>query len=187
MRVLTTERLVLRPFQREDGAFLVRLLNEPSFIANIEDKGVRTRAQAILYIARTLQASYRDHGHGMYRVALRDTLQPIGACGLVQRDPDPELDLGYAFLPAFWGQGYALEAARAVVEVARTDLGRRELFALVTPDNGRSIALLGRLGFAFAQNLPRVPGPGLIALYALRLVRPAGAPLTPPAAGAGSG
>ena len=169
MFVRETQRLVLRPFQRGDADFLLRLLNEPSFLAHMEDKGVRTRCQATVYIERTLCTSYRAHGFGFCLVARRDNGQPIGMCGLVRRDSGPEVDLGYAFLPEWWGRGYALEAARAVLDWAQGFLGLGAVFALVRPDNARSIALLGRLGFAFAQALPRDPGPGSVHLYALNL------------------
>lgn len=148
-------------------------MNEPSFIAHVEDKGLRTRCQASLYIEQTLCAGYRDTGLGQCLVARRDTGRPIGMCGLVRRDPGPEVDLGYAFLPEARGRGYALEAARAVVDWARDGLGLEAVFALVAPDNAPSIALLARLGFAFAQALPRTPGPGRIHLYALNLTLPA--------------
>lgn len=172
-----TERLILRPFRREDADFLLRLVNDPSFLANVEDKGLRTRCQASLYIERTLGAGCRDPGLGQCLVARRDTGRPIGMCGLVHRDPGPEVDLGYALLPEARGCGYALEAARAVVAWARDGLGLDAVFALVTPDNAPSIALLARLGFAFAQALPRAPGPGWIHLYALSLAPPARTPL----------
>lgn len=163
MLACETERLLLRPFRAGDAAFLLRLVNEPSFIANVEDKGLRTRCQAAVYIERTLRA-----GPGQCLVARRDTLEPIGMCGLVRRDGGPEVDLGYAFLPEAWGRGYALEAARAVLDWARASLDLEAVFALVTAGNGRSIALLGKLGFAFVQALP-----GAVHLYALSLARPA--------------
>ena len=164
-----TERLILRPFRREDADFLLRLVNDPDFLAQVEDKGLRTRCQASIYIERTLGVGGRDPGLGQGLVARRDTGQPIGMCGLVRRDPGPEVDLGYALLPEARGRGYALEAARAVLDGARDGLGLDAVFALVAPGNVRSIAILARLGFAFAQALPRSPGPGWIHLYALDL------------------
>jgi RimJ/RimL family protein N-acetyltransferase len=172
MRILETERLLIRPFEYGDCAFLVRLLNEPSFIRNIDDKGVRTQAQAAVFLTHGPMASYREHGHGLCLVALRDTLQPIGTCGLLKRNHVPEIDLGYAFLPGFWGRGYALEAAAAVLDFGRLSLGLTRASAIVTPDNARSIALLLKLGFGFNQWLPIPGGGGTVAVYARELSPP---------------
>ncbi|MGA2079221.1 MAG: GNAT family N-acetyltransferase [Holophaga sp.] len=175
MVVCETERLVLRLFQPGDEDFLVRLLNDPSFIINIEDKGVRTREQAGTFITRSLMGSYQTHGHGLYLVQRKETAEPIGMCGLLKRDHLQDIDLGYAFLPEYWGRGYALEAARAVLDYGRTILGRREAFAIVSPGNARSIALLAKLGFAYAQDLAMPDGSGTVALYAVSLLSPSDA------------
>jgi RimJ/RimL family protein N-acetyltransferase len=189
MVVRETERLRIRLFELGDEDFLIRLLNDPSFIENIEDKGVRTREQATAYLTHNLMGSYQVHGHGLYLVELKnqfvsripagdtekDTRQPIGMCGLLKRDHLQDIDLGYAFLPEFWGRGYALESARAVLDYGRTVLGKREAFAIVSPGNARSIALLTRLGFAFAQDLPIPGGSGTVALFVVRLLTPADA------------
>src|SRR5208337_3649026 len=94
----------------------------------------------------------------------RDTLVPIGMCGLLKRDHIQDIDLRYAFLPEYWGRGFALEAARAVLDYGRTVLGRREVFAIAAPGNERSIALLGKLGFVSSQLLPMPDGSGTVAL-----------------------
>jgi RimJ/RimL family protein N-acetyltransferase len=159
-----TERLTLRPFQREDAGFVLRLANDPAFLDAMEDKGIRTRVEALRHIEGTLAAA-----PGQWLVVLQATGQAIGLCGLVCRVPGPEVDLDYAFLPEGRGRGYALEAAREVLDWARRELGLPALFALVAPANVRSVHLLGRLGFAFAQALDRNPGPGQVHLYALDL------------------
>ena len=119
MDVLSTDRLLLRPFVLEDAAFIVQLLNEPSFIQYIADKGVRTPEQAEDYLKGGPLQSYAVNGHGLYAVTLKDSLEPIGMCGLIRRDPAQDLDLGYAFLPAFWSRGYALESCQAMLTFGR--------------------------------------------------------------------
>ena len=74
---------------------------------------------------------------------------PIGICGILKRDELPEPDIGFAFLPAYWSQGYALESATAVRDYARDGLGLPRLLAIVSPSNASSIRLLERLGFGF--------------------------------------
>lgn len=147
MFVLQTERLALRHAVPEDGEFLLALLTDPDFIRYIGDRGVRTLEDTPAYVANGPQASYRDHGYGLYIVELRESGTPIGLCGLVRRDYLPHADLGFAFLPAFRGQGYAHEAARATLAHARDDFGMTHLAAVTSLDNEPSKSLLRKLGF----------------------------------------
>lgn len=162
--MLTTARLELRCVALEDGAFLLRLLNEPSWLENIGDRGVRSPADAERYIRDTVQASYRSLGYGMYVVELKAGGQPIGVCGLVKRDFLPGPDLGFALLPEFVGCGYASEAARAVIGHAQRTLGIARLYAIVKRGNQRSVRVLGRLGFHH-QGPPAIPQGNEIELY----------------------
>ncbi len=157
MPVATTPRLAIRRFRLEDAGFILRLLNEPTFIENIADKGVATREQAEAYLRDGPLASYRDHGHGLYLVAEKGTLEPMGMCGLVRRDYLDAPDLGYAFLPEYVGRGCAFEACTAVLDHGRRDLGLDRFLAIVNPGNRRSISLLHRLGFVH-RGLVRAPG-----------------------------
>ena len=157
MLPLTTERLVIRPFQVEDAPFILRLLNEPSFIEHIADKGVRTLEQAAAYLESGPLASYAAHGHGLWLVAHGQTGVAMGMCGLLKRDTLPEVDLGYAFLPEFWGLGYALEAAEACVTFGAS-LGLKGLLAIVSPGNSASLRLLEKAGFQTTGRQELTPG-----------------------------
>ncbi|MFN7959184.1 MAG: GNAT family N-acetyltransferase [Holophagaceae bacterium] len=158
MDPILTERLVLRPFVPGDAPFILRLLNEPSFIEHIADKGVRTLEQAADYLAQGPLASYAAHGHGLWMVQHRTTGNPMGMCGLIKRDTLPELDLGYAFVPEFWGLGYAREAAGACVAWGRDHLGLGGLLAIVSPGNMASIRLLEDLAFRRTGSMTYAPG-----------------------------
>lgn len=153
MLKLETERLLIRAFTEEDAVFILRLLNEPSFIQHIADKGVRTLDQARAYLREGPLQSYAANGHGLCGVALRETGALIGMCGLIKRDQFPDVDLGYAFLPEFWRQGYALEAAKAVLQAGEQALALKKTIALVSPDNAASIRLLIKLGYRFSKNI----------------------------------
>lgn len=144
--MIATERLLIKPLTTADGAFILRLLNEPTFIENIADRGVRTEAGAIDYITQGPQASYRQHGIGLWKVELRDSGQAIGLAGLLQRDYLPEPDLGYALFPEFTGKGLAFEANQAVLNWAKAR-GYNSIVAICNPTNTASIGLLHRLGF----------------------------------------
>jgi RimJ/RimL family protein N-acetyltransferase len=144
------------------------LLNEPSFIENIGDRGVRTLQEAERYLAEGPIAAYQRHGHGLWVVARKETSQPIGMCGLLKRDQLPDVDLGYAFFPEFWGHGYAHESARATLDWARSRRLER-IVAIVSPGNAASIRLLEKLGFAFESFTTMSPGAPDVALYGLNL------------------
>ncbi len=146
--VLETPRLSLRRFTTADAAFVLRLLNEPSFIQYIGDRGVRTLDDAAGYIERGPVASYRRHGFGLYLVELTDGT-PIGTCGVLKREELDDADLGFSLLPEFWSQGFAFEAAHEVKVYARDMLGLRALAAIVAHGNDASARLLKKLGFSF--------------------------------------
>lgn len=151
-----TERLQLRELSEsstEDAAFILRLLNEPSFLRNIGDRGVRNLDDAHAYVARGPVNSYRTHGYGLYRVDIKASGVPAGLCGLVRREGLDGPDLGYAFLPQFWSQGYALEATRSILAHARDTLALDRILAIVDPVNTSSIRVLQKLGFGFERML----------------------------------
>ncbi|MBA3256475.1 MAG: GNAT family N-acetyltransferase [Pyrinomonadaceae bacterium] len=151
MCVLETERLVLRRMTTDDAEFILKLVNEPSFIRFIGDKGVRNHADAVQYIQTGPVASYQRFGFGLYLVELKESRVPIGMCGLVKRDSLPDVDVGFTFLPAFWSKGYAFEAAVAVKAYGTNVLGIGRLVAITNPDNESSIKLLEKIGLRFER------------------------------------
>jgi RimJ/RimL family protein N-acetyltransferase len=151
MLVLETERLLLRPLTTDDAPFILTLLNEPSFLRFIGDKKVRNLEDARQYILTGPMASYERHGLGLLAVELKASQTPIGMCGLLKREELPEPDIGFAYLPDFWGQGFAFEAAKAVMNDARESLKLNRVLAIVNPDNDASIKLLERLGLKFER------------------------------------
>jgi RimJ/RimL family protein N-acetyltransferase len=144
---LETERLRLLEFTAEDAPFVLRLLNEPSFLRYIGDRGVRRLDDARRYIMDGPVAGYARYGHGLMRVVRRSDGADVGMCGVLKRDALPDPDIGFSFLPAHWSQGYALEAAQAVMRDARERLRLGRIVAITTKDNDASMRLLGKLGF----------------------------------------
>ena len=96
MNTLETERLALRHLAAGDAEFLIELLNDPSFIRNIGDRGVRTVQDAHAYVQNGPAASYAKNGFGLDLVILKDTGEPIGLCGLIKRPTLDDVDIGYA-------------------------------------------------------------------------------------------
>lgn len=151
--ICETERLMIRQFGRADTAFVIRQLNDPSFIRYIADKQVRTEEDALHYLSKGPLASYQGYGFGLNLVALKKDNTPIGMCGLLKREELAYPDLGYAFLPEYCGQGFAFEAAEAVLqrEMARYELDCVQ--AVTFPDNLSSNKLLVKLGFHLKETM----------------------------------
>jgi [ribosomal protein S5]-alanine N-acetyltransferase len=156
--VIDTPRLALRELTVEDAPFVLQLLNDPSFLRYIGDRGVRNLDEAQRYIVKGMVQSYERHGFGLWLVELReDDHRPIGLCGLVSREGLPAPDIGFALLPQWWSQGFALEAASAVMAHARRVVGLSRVLAIASPQNESSVRLLRRLGFRFDSEI-RMPG-----------------------------
>ena len=166
MKVLETERLVLRRFTVEDDAFILELLNDPDWLRYIGDRNVRTLEDARAYILKVPAAMHAKFGHSLDLVELKEGGTPIGMCGLIKRDTLPDVDIGFAFLPRYRRKGYALESARAVLDYGGNVLGLARIVAITTLDNRDSSRVLGKLGMRFETTI-RMPGDeGELLLYA---------------------
>ena len=162
---LQTKRLSIEYLEPADAAFTLALLNDPDFITHVGDRHIRTVAGAREYLEDGPIASYREHGFGMFRVRVRASGEVVGMCGLVNRSGLEEVDIGYAFLPRGRGRGLALEAAQAVFDYARQELGLQRIVAVVTPSNRPSIALLEKLGLLFERTIRLSPDGVELCLY----------------------
>jgi ribosomal-protein-alanine N-acetyltransferase len=171
---LETARLVLRRLVDDDATFLVALLNQPSFVANIGDRGVRNVADAQRYLRGGPQAMYDRHGFGLWHVARKIDGVGIGMCGLLKRDELPDVDVGYAYLPEFWGQGYAVEAACATLMHGAHKFGLTRIIGVVSEGNMASIRVLEKIGMRFERMYPLHPGAPEVRLYGRTLARLSG-------------
>ena len=158
MKPIQTRRLRLRPFEPErDAAFLLEVLNEPDYIANVADRGVRTLEAAADFIRVKFLPNHERYGVGYCVVELKTSCVPIGTCGLIKRDTLDDFDIGYSILARFSGNGYAFEAAAALMEYGRNELGLRRIIGLTSPTNEKSAHLLEKLGLRYERNV-QVPG-----------------------------
>ncbi len=165
MTILETERLTLRRLCEADAAFILKLLNEPSFLQYIGDKGVRTLNDARSYILAGPMEMYARLGFGLYLVQAKADGCSMGICGLIKRDTLPDVDIGFAFLPEFWGNGYAYEAAAAALNYGRDALGFKRIVAITSPDNEASGRLLKKLGLQFERMIRLSEGAAEIRLF----------------------
>ena len=147
MKSLDTPRLHLRPFTEKDAAFMLELLNTPTWLRYIGDREVHTIPEARAYLTDRVMKDYDELKFGMYLLELKEEGIPVGTCGLINREGLPEVDLGFAIHPDFEGKGYGFESASVVLNHAFSDLGMNRLIAITVAYNTRSIHLLEKLGF----------------------------------------
>ena len=155
--VIETPRLRLREFTLGDAPFVLELLNDPAFLNNVGDRGVRTIADAEKYITDKLLRNYRDHGFGLYVMELKESGDGIGTCGLVQRDYLDVPDIGFSVLEPFTRRGYTFEAASAVLGWARNALHLTRIVAVTRASNTVTHRLLEKLGLRFERRI-EIPG-----------------------------
>lgn len=166
---IETDRLLLRRITLDDADLMLAVWNDPAFVANVGDRGVRTIEEAEAEVKAGALRSYAEFGYGPYAMVLKADGTRIGICGLFKRPGLDDPDIGFAALPDYCGRGYAGEAAQAVVAHARDDLGLGVLTAIVSPGNVPSIGLIEKLGLSFDRMI-RMPGDDEdICLYSMTL------------------
>ena len=168
---LETERLFLRRVTLDDTRLMLAVWNDPAFVRNVGDRGVRTTEQAQEALQTGALKLYEDYGYGPYSMVLKSDESQIGICGLFRRENLEDPDIGFAVLPDFCTRGFAGEAARAVVTHARDDLGIRKLTAIVSPGNGPSIGLIEKLGLTFERMITMPGDDEAICLYSTTLAQ----------------
>jgi RimJ/RimL family protein N-acetyltransferase len=166
---IATKRLRLRWLTLDDAGLLLDVWNDPAFIRNVGDRGVRTVEE----VKKAMQNGgalhlYETYAYGPYRVALQDDDVAIGIVGLFRRDGLDIPDLGYSVLPQYCGKGYAYEASCAVIDYARDELALDQICAIISPDNAVSIGLIEKLGFEFERMHLMPDDDEKIRLYGMR-------------------
>jgi RimJ/RimL family protein N-acetyltransferase len=142
-----TQRLVLRRWQPSDRAPFAVMNADPAVMRYFPGRLDRETSDAF---ADRIDARLERQGFGLWALERRDTGEFIGFTGL---NPMPEgtpgaggQEIGWRLAASSWGQGYATEAAKAVVEVAFTGLALPELWSMTTVRNEPSRAVMRRLG-----------------------------------------
>ncbi|MDQ3017330.1 MAG: GNAT family N-acetyltransferase [Bacteroidota bacterium] len=151
--ILQTDRLYLRRPTPDDAAFMLRLVNEPSWIEYIGDRKVHTLEDARNYLLNGTIKSFETYEFGFAIVILKQSDIPIGTCGFAKRDYLEDVDFGFAFYPEYTGQGYAYEAAFPMLEWGKDHLGFKKVVAITVPNNLTSIKLLEKLGFYLKEDI----------------------------------
>ncbi len=153
MIILQTKRLLLRRMTLNDDDFVLELLNSPKWIKYIGSRDVDTLEQARDYLETRVIPNYEALGFGFYVIERLSDQARIGNCGLTHRDGMEHADIGYSLLEQYEGQGYAFEAASAVLEYGFETHKLNHIEAIVTGNNRRSIHLLRKLGMHYKKQI----------------------------------
>ncbi len=159
----------MRPLAPQDADFVLRLFNEPNFKRFVGDKNLHTESEALAYIEKAFTKPLAELGFALLCVELKESGELIGISGLVKRDSLDCVDLGFGFLQAHYGKGYASESALAVLEFARAELGLTRLLGITSPDNIGSIKTLEKVGFVFEERLVLAGYDGETSLFSISL------------------
>lgn len=143
---LSTARLGFR-WSSDDLAIAMNLWGDPKVMAMIDVRGQLSPAEVREILDRHI-AIQRHAGVQYWPMFARETGEHVGCCGLrPYTATERTFELGAHIVPKFWRQGYALEAANAVIDYAFHHLGAAQLVAGHNPNNRASRALLHKLGF----------------------------------------
>lgn len=147
--VISTDRLFIRPLAEPDTGFIFDLLNTERWIRFIGNRNIHSEGDALAYIRKINE----NPDTSFYTVTLKETNIPVGLITLIRRDYLDFRDIGFAFLPAYSGKGYAYEAAKAVLDSQAENA--ETLLAITLPDNKASIRLIEKLGLKFERVIER--------------------------------
>lgn len=166
-----TPRLTLKPTSIEDAAFVLELFNSPKWLRYIGDRNVHSIEDAKAYISAKIYPQLQRLGYANYTVIRKSDGIKMGSCGLYDREGLEGIDIGFAFLPDFEGQGFAFEAARKVLDFADDVFGIERIRAITTHDNSASQKLLEKLGLTFKKNIKLPNDEEELLMYEITLVK----------------
>ncbi|MDN5924120.1 MAG: GNAT family N-acetyltransferase [Xanthomonadales bacterium] len=166
MTRLTTHRLELRPITLDDAPAYWPLVSDPAVQRYTGEAPLGSVADVRDMLARLPLRDYRVHGYGRLACIEKASGTLIGFCGLKYLEDIHEVDIGYRFMSAYWGQGYATESAQAVMQHGKHVLGIDRIIGLVDPENVGSVHVLQKLGLVLESRIRLADYPEELLLYA---------------------
>lgn len=147
MKILETQRLLLREFETHDAESLYLLNSDPDVIKYTGDPPFANVFEARSFIENYNQ--YKLYGFGRWAVIDKSTSLFMGWCGLKYGPSTDETDIGFRFFKRCWNKGYATESAQACLEFGFGKLDRPSIIGRAMKENTASIRVLEKLGMAF--------------------------------------
>ncbi|MBI3151619.1 MAG: GNAT family N-acetyltransferase [Chloroflexi bacterium] len=149
--MITTPRLVLRPFTMNDRDVLFAIVQEPDIFRYFPTQEAWPLEKVERYINYQI-AHWKKFNYGHWAVVMRETGQIIGWNGLEYLPDTDETEVGYLISMAFWGNGYATESASAIVKFGINKIGLKEIIGLTHPQNFASQRVLEKSGLSFTRS-----------------------------------
>ena len=149
--ILQTERTYLREYREEDAESFYRLNSDPAVIRFTGDDPLISLPQARTILLQHPIADYRLRGFGRWACICRRSDEVIGFAGFKYLPERREIDLGYRFLPEFWGRGLATEVCRVLIRHGFDVVNLSEITALVQSENVASVRVLEKCGLLFTE------------------------------------
>lgn len=162
--IIETERLILREMVIDDAPDMLRLHSNHE-VQKYTGESVLTTMEEIHNKIKEKTYDYKNHGFGRWITLLKDGMQFVGWAGLAYLPEFDEIDLGYRFLPEYWGAGYATEASHAILAYGFDKLKLRRIIAIAMIENKASIRVMEKVGMQFDKYAPYEPGGEDVAWY----------------------
>jgi RimJ/RimL family protein N-acetyltransferase len=149
-----TERLIVRTYEpQQDACQAFAIYGDPEVMRFIGNGQAQENITGVCSLLKQRIKHYqsRNNGTGLWAVVDKITKEIIGTILLVQLPdnnglPTSDYEIGWHFRRVSWGKGYATEAARGIIAYGFNTLQLPVLYAVVHPDNKRSIRVTQRLG-----------------------------------------
>lgn len=151
-----TERLYLRPTSLDDADINLKLLNTEEFKKYVGDRNVNTLEESREYLKNRNLPQIEKLGYGNFILIKKDTGEKIGGCGLFHREGLDVVDIGFSFLPEYFGKGYGYEAASRILRAGFEEFGLTKISAITVKENIASQKLIEKLGLKF-KKIVRIP------------------------------
>jgi RimJ/RimL family protein N-acetyltransferase len=158
---LQTQRLRLRPFRNEDLDAYAAICGDPEVMRYL-GTGVTLNRQDTWRAMAGILGHWQLLGYGMFAMEIRETGELIGRTGYLDPPGWPGFELGWVLGRAWWGKGYAVEAAVRCRDYAFDQMGRDRLISLIRPDNHRSIRVAEKIGETLAGDVELLGAKALV-------------------------
>ena len=162
--LIETERLLLREITLADKEEMFQLHSNPDvqkYTGEPPVESIEEMEQAI----QTRISDYEKYGYGRWATFLKDGMQFVGWAGLAYLPEFDEIDLGYRFLPKYWGKGFATEVSHAILTYGFDKLQLKRIIAIAMKENKASIRVMEKVGMEFDKFAPYEPGSKDVAWY----------------------
>lgn len=155
--ILSTERLILRTWKPDDTPLMTAISSDPMVMEHFPALQDNVATQALI---DHINQHYETFGYAAYAVEIKDTHEFIGFVGLnhppfeipnFHPKGSPIVEIAWRLSSKHWGQGYATEAAQAVLYYAFTELNLQEIISFTVPANTKSRHVMEKIGLNHSE------------------------------------